>query len=159
MNPLPAFAISARVSREACQHHKADPIARHDASHSAEARLSHWLLRARDLCDGERLPPTREMPARTSGVQRNAASILAHALQQAGIIHYNLGYIGIDDPQGLEDTSCEGYRVVKARQDRLLKLPAATTGLPAHRQASDRDPVVSPMPRRSAAQSNDAPLR
>jgi hypothetical protein len=40
-------------------------------------------------------------------VQRNAVSIVAHALQQSGIIHYNRGYIGIDSPQALEEMSCE----------------------------------------------------
>lgn len=34
-----------------------------NASHSVEARLSHWLLRARDLCDSERLPLTQELLA------------------------------------------------------------------------------------------------
>lgn len=67
------------------------------------------------------------------GVQRNAVSIIAHGLQQAGIIHYNRGYIGIDSPQGLEETSCECYRVVKAQRDRLLKSPAAATRLLPHR--------------------------
>jgi CRP-like cAMP-binding protein len=98
-----------------------------NASHSVEARLSHWLLRARDLCDSERLPLTQELLARMIGVQRNAVSIVAHALQQAGIIHYNRGYIGIDNPRALEEMSCECYGVVEAQRDRLLKSPARAT--------------------------------
>jgi hypothetical protein len=31
-----------------------------NTSHSVEARLSRWLLRARDLCGGETLPLTQE---------------------------------------------------------------------------------------------------
>ena len=104
-----------------------------NASHSVEARLSHWLLRARDLCDSERLPLTQELLARMIGVQRNAVSIVAHGLQQAGIIHYNRGYIGINNPQGLEEMSCECYRVVKTQQDRLLKPAATATRLRSQR--------------------------
>ena len=48
-----------------------------NASHSVEARLSRWLLRARDLCDSETLPLTQEFLAQMMGVQRNAVSIVA----------------------------------------------------------------------------------
>jgi CRP-like cAMP-binding protein len=34
-----------------------------NAAHSVEARLSRWLLRLRDLCDGETLPLTQEFLA------------------------------------------------------------------------------------------------
>jgi CRP-like cAMP-binding protein len=57
-----------------------------NAPHSAEARLSRWLLRARDLCDGESLPLTIELLAQTIGVQRNAISIVATALQLKALI-------------------------------------------------------------------------
>lgn len=52
-----------------------------NASHSVEARLSRWLLRARDLSGDEALPLTQEFLARMIGVQRNAISIVAHALR------------------------------------------------------------------------------
>jgi CRP-like cAMP-binding protein len=93
-----------------------------NATHSVEARLSRWLLRARELCGGEALPLTQELLARMIGVQRNAISIVAHGLQQAGVIGYNRGHMEIYDPQGLEETSCECFRVVKAHRDRLLQL-------------------------------------
>ena len=57
-----------------------------NASHSAEARLSRWLLRARDLCDGESLPLTQELLAQIIDVQRNAISIVATALQLKALI-------------------------------------------------------------------------
>jgi CRP-like cAMP-binding protein len=93
-----------------------------NAAHSVEARLSRWLLRARELCDGEALPLTQELLARMIGVQRNAISIVAHGLQQSGVIGYNRGQIEIHDPEGLEETSCECFRVVKAHRDRLLQV-------------------------------------
>jgi CRP-like cAMP-binding protein len=91
-----------------------------NASHSVEARLSRWLLRAHDLCDSKTLPLTQEFLAQMIGVQRNAISIVAHALQQAGIIGYSRGQIVITDADGLKATACECYDVVKAHHRRLL---------------------------------------
>jgi CRP-like cAMP-binding protein len=93
-----------------------------NASHSVEARLSHWLLRAHELCDDQTLPLTQELLAQMIGVQRNAVSLVAHTLQQAGIISYSRGHIEIDDLEGLAQTSCECYRVTKAQRDRLLNV-------------------------------------
>jgi CRP-like cAMP-binding protein len=93
-----------------------------NAAHSVEARLSRWLLRARELHDGGTLPLTQELLARMMGVQRNAVSIVAHGLQQSGTIGYNRGHIEIYDPKGLEETCCECFRVVKAQRDRLLRV-------------------------------------
>jgi CRP-like cAMP-binding protein len=87
-----------------------------NASHSVEERLSRWLLRARDLWDGETLPMTQELLARMIGVQRNAVSIVAHALQEAGVLRYSRGQIEITDLKALRETACECYRTVKARQ-------------------------------------------
>src|SRR6266702_5527966 len=91
-----------------------------NASHSVEARLSRWLLRARDLGDGTTLPMTQELLARLIGVQRNAISIVAHALQQAGVISYSRGRIEILDSQAVQATACECYQTVKTRYEQLL---------------------------------------
>src|SRR6202008_3480087 len=48
-----------------------------NAAHSVEERLSRWLLRARDLWDGETMTMTQELLARMLGVQRNAVAIVA----------------------------------------------------------------------------------
>jgi CRP-like cAMP-binding protein len=92
-----------------------------NASHSVEARLSRWLLRVRDIYDDATLPLTQEFLAQMIGVQRNAVSIVAHALQQAGIIRYSRGHIDITDMEGLRETACECYQTVKAQCDRLLQ--------------------------------------
>jgi CRP-like cAMP-binding protein len=94
-----------------------------NVAHSVEARLSRWLLRARDLTDSENLPLTQECLAQMLGVQRNAVSLVANSLQRAGIIRYSRGQIEIKDVAGLRETSCECYRAVKAQHDRLLKAP------------------------------------
>ena len=92
-----------------------------NASHSVEERLSRWLLRARDLWDGETLPMTQELLARMIGVQRNAVSIVAHALQQANVLSYSRGQIEITDLKALKASACECYHTVRMRQAHLLK--------------------------------------
>ena len=88
--------------------------------HPVEARLARWLLRARDLSDSEVLPLTQEALAQMMGVRRNAISLVAHALQRAGIIRYSRGQIEITDLPALEATACDCYRAVKAHHARLL---------------------------------------
>ena len=129
---LPGAASIARArgfssGRRPQRRCSAPPLARHEqallaqaqqsaacnASHSVEARLSRWLLRARDLCDSETLPLTQEFLAQMIGVQRNAISIVAHALQQAGIIRYSRGHIDIKDVARFE---ADGLRVLRRRQ-------------------------------------------
>ena len=94
-----------------------------NASHSVEARLSRWLLRARELHDGETLPLTQELLAQMIGVQRNAVSIVAHALQQAGIIRYSRGQIEITNVEALRRTACECYQTIQSKHAQLLKMP------------------------------------
>jgi len=91
-----------------------------NAVHSVEARLARRLLRARDLHDGRTLPLTQESLAQMIGVRRNAISIVAHALQQAGTISYSRGQIEIIDLEALRATSCECHAAIRARQKLLL---------------------------------------
>jgi CRP-like cAMP-binding protein len=101
-----------------------------NASHSVESRLSRLLLRTRDLCDSEgfdsqafdsqALPLTQELLAQMIGVRRNAVSIVAHAVQQAGLVSYSRGQIEIRDIDGLRRTSCECHAAVRTQCDRLL---------------------------------------
>ncbi|WP_407167959.1 Crp/Fnr family transcriptional regulator [Bradyrhizobium sp. ORS 111] len=85
-----------------------------NVSHAVEARLSRWLLRARDLCGSEALPLTQELLAQMIGVRRNAVSIVAHGFQQAGILRYSRGHIEITDVDALQKAACECYATVKA---------------------------------------------
>ena len=92
-----------------------------NATHSVEARLSRWLLCARGLYDAKTLPFTQEALGRAIGVQRNAISIVAHALREAGIIGYSRGKIEIRDLDALRATACECYHTVSVRQEQLIK--------------------------------------
>ncbi|QPF95061.1 Crp/Fnr family transcriptional regulator [Bradyrhizobium commune] len=89
--------------------------------HPVEARLARWLLRARDLSDSDLLPLTQEVLAQMMGVRRNAISLVAHALQRAGIICYGRGQIDITNLRALEITSCDCYAAVKAHHERLFE--------------------------------------
>jgi CRP-like cAMP-binding protein len=91
-----------------------------NAVHTIEARLSRWLLRARDLSGSDKLVLTQEFLAQMLGVQRSSVSIVANTLQHAGLICYSRGRIEITNLAGLRDACCECYGAVKAHYDRLL---------------------------------------
>ena len=91
-----------------------------NASHHVEARLSRWLLRARDLSGSDRMEFTQEFLAEMLGVRRSSVSPVAGTLQKAGLINYARGHIEIIDVEGLRKASCDCYRTVKAHYDRLL---------------------------------------
>jgi len=55
------------------------------------------------------------------GVRREGVSDAALKLQRAGLIQYSRGRIAVVDRVGLEERTCECYRVVKEEYDRLLK--------------------------------------
>ena len=93
-----------------------------NAVHTIEARLSRWLLRARDLSGSDKLVLTQEFLAQMLGVQRSSVSIVANTLQQAGLIRDSRGRIEITNLAGLQEACCECYGTIKAHYDRLLKV-------------------------------------
>lgn len=126
---IPAFRVVAAASarfRSLMIRHEQALLAHAQQSvlcntlHPVEARLARWLLRAHDLSDSSILPLTQETLAQMMGVRRNAISLVANALQRAGVIHYTRGQIEIIDLRALEATSCDCYGAVKAHYTRLL---------------------------------------
>ena len=51
---------------------------------------------------------------------RPSVTVVAQALQDAGLISYRRGAIEVLDRKGLEKTSCECYAVVRREFERLL---------------------------------------
>jgi CRP-like cAMP-binding protein len=90
------------------------------ANHEVEARLSRWLLRARDLAGDDHLPFTQEFLAEMLGVQRTSVTTVARTLQEAGIIKYVRGKIEILDVEALQESACECYETVKQQYHDLL---------------------------------------
>ncbi len=88
--------------------------------HSLEQRCCRWLLMTRDRMQADEFLLTQEFLAMMLGVQRTGVSAAAGALQRAGLIRYKRGDVTILDRHGLEERSCECYRVSKLEFDRLL---------------------------------------
>jgi CRP-like cAMP-binding protein len=93
-----------------------------NAAHTLEARLSRWLLRCHDLL-GNDIPLTQEFLAEMLGARRTSVSLVASALQQAGLIRYRRGHIQVADLKGLQESACECYETIKAQGKRLLGKP------------------------------------
>jgi CRP-like cAMP-binding protein len=90
------------------------------AAHHVEARLCRWLLRSRDLSQSDTLLFTQEFLAEMLGVNRTSVTVVAHTLQQAGIIKYSRGKIRISNLEGLQDAACECYETVRSQYQGLL---------------------------------------
>ena len=84
-----------------------------NASHTAEERLSRWLLMCSDRVEGAELKLTQEFIAEMLGTRRATVSLAAMVLQNDGLIEYNRGHIKIIDRPGLEEFTCECYQVTR----------------------------------------------
>jgi CRP-like cAMP-binding protein len=89
-------------------------------THALEARLARWMLRARHLSSSDTLPFTQEFLAEMLGVRRTSVSLVAHTLQQAGMIQYKRGRIQITDLEALRETACECHATVQRHYELLL---------------------------------------
>ena len=93
-----------------------------NAMHTVEKRLARWLLICKDRVASDDLKLTQEFIAEMLGTRRATVSVAASALQTEGLIEYRRGNIRILDQRGLEEFSCECYKVVKEETGRLLGL-------------------------------------
>jgi hypothetical protein len=113
-----------------------------NTTHSVQARLSRWLLRARDLTNSDTLAVTQEFLAQMLGRQRNAVTIEAKALQDAGVIKYKRGKIEITNSTQLKVRSCECYETVRNLYENLLLKPGdALSGTSGQLPDPSRRPV------------------
>lgn len=91
-----------------------------NARHSIEQRLARWLLLCADRNGDRILPLSHEYIADMLGVNRSTVTVIAGQFQQHKLIQYARGKIRLLDVQGLEDTACECYRVVKDHLTNLM---------------------------------------
>jgi CRP-like cAMP-binding protein len=95
-------------------------VAACSASHTLEARLCRWFLRASDACGKTTLSTTQESIAEILGVRRTSICLVAHTMQQAGLIRTRRGQIEILDVEGLRENACGCYATTAMHYERLL---------------------------------------
>ena len=88
--------------------------------HALEQRLARWLLMAHDRRAANELPLTQDLMAMMLGVHRPSVTVVAGALQRAGLIRYSGGKVTVLDRPRLEAVSCECYALVNRRFTALL---------------------------------------
>jgi CRP-like cAMP-binding protein len=99
-----------------------------NALHSVEARFCRWLLSCHDRIDTSTVALTQEFLADMLGVQRTTVTVVARALQAAGLIRYRRGMVDILDRAGIEAAACECYSAVRRNYQRLLPDPFPKRG-------------------------------
>jgi CRP-like cAMP-binding protein len=77
-----------------------------NAAHSAEARLSRWLLLVSDRTDNPTIPATQESIADALGLRRTTITLLTHSLEAAGAICNTRGKIKIRNRALLQNGGC-----------------------------------------------------
>lgn len=82
--------------------------------HLLENRLCGWLLMLRDRVENNQLILTQENVALLLGANRPSITLAAQTLRHKGLINYSRGGISILDRQGLENSACECYCVLRA---------------------------------------------
>jgi CRP-like cAMP-binding protein len=90
------------------------------ALHSVEARLCRWLLQSQDIIESDTIQLTQEFLSHMMGVRRSSVTLAARTLQAAGLIQYKRGAIKILDRDGLGESACECYEVVRAHSERAV---------------------------------------
>ena len=93
-----------------------------NAKHEADQRSARWLLLCNDRVESEILPLTHEFLADMLGTSRPTISQAAQMLQERGLIEYSRGTVRLLDLDGLEQLSCECYRVVKNHLDSYTEI-------------------------------------
>jgi CRP-like cAMP-binding protein len=88
--------------------------------HSTEERAARWLLTTQDRVTADTFPLTQQFLAQMLGVRRPTVSLTAGTLQSAGLIRYTRGIVTVTDREGLIESSCDCYRLIRDETDRLM---------------------------------------
>jgi CRP-like cAMP-binding protein len=90
-----------------------------NGTHPIVKRCARRLLMTHDRVDADEFPMTHDFLSEMLGVRRPTVSAAAAALRDAGAITYHRGTITVLDRARLEAASCECYRLIRKRFDRL----------------------------------------
>jgi CRP-like cAMP-binding protein len=102
-----------------------------NAVHRVEQRCARWLLMWGDHTGEDTFEITQEYLADLLGVRPSTVTIVAGALQDAGLIRYRRGAITLLDRQKLEAAACECYRIVRDRYEQRSGPMVDRSGLDA----------------------------
>jgi CRP-like cAMP-binding protein len=107
--------------------------------HTIEERMCRWLLETAHRKGADRFHLTQEFLADMLGVRRQSVNLTARILQSAHLIKYNRGEVNILDRAGLEEASCECFRVTTDMYEQSMRLPAdeQSTGSNQHRPTAN----------------------
>ena len=88
--------------------------------HAIKQRCCRWLLMTHDRVGTDELQLTHEFLGIMLGVRRASVTEVLQPLQDSGLIGAQRGVITIRDRPGLQEQSCECYRLVADEYVRLL---------------------------------------
>ena len=91
-----------------------------NAHHSLRQRLARWLLLASNSLESARLPLTHDVLARLLGVRRASVSECLEVLETEGLIKNSRGLVQLAEPEKLQQTCCDCYRIISREYDRLF---------------------------------------
>lgn len=96
-------------------------VAACNALHSVEARLARWLLQIHDRANGDDfLPLTQETLSELLGVRRTTVTLVVSTMRASRALKSSRrGQLEIDRPR-LEAVTCECYKVMSRRIDRIV---------------------------------------
>ena len=90
--------------------------------HTIEERMCRWLLETAHRKGADHFSLTQEFLSDMLGVRRQSVNLTARILQQAKLIQYHRGELTILDRAGLEEASCECFRVTSQMYERMMRL-------------------------------------
>ncbi len=90
--------------------------------HTIEERMCRWLLETAHRKGADRFGLTQEFLSDMLGVRRQSVNLTARVLQQARLIEYRRGELTILDRAGLEESSCECFRVTTEMYEHMMRL-------------------------------------
>ncbi|MFD1327238.1 Crp/Fnr family transcriptional regulator [Mycoplana ramosa] len=82
--------------------------------HTAEQRVSRWLLQAHDRVSGDEFQVTQEAISRLLALRRATVNAACSELMNAGAITYNRGRITVRDRKILHDRCCPCYDRIRS---------------------------------------------
>ena len=94
--------------------------------HTIEERMCRWLLETAYRKGKDKFHLTQNFLADMLGVRRQSVNLTARLLQGAKLIEYTRGELTILDRPGLEEASCECFRVTTAMYEQAMRLPDET---------------------------------